>query len=210
MKAKSKATLIDPPVPVHPQNINCWLMRIMRLGGTGSSGYGQHAASVAAAATRRRKSAVEALAAGGGGSAALAASSSAASAFLRPPAAAMSARGRRFSDSLNLMAAAAAQQSRSKSRKGGAWFPKSSNDCEFAVMHFPRALPMRIHSVFAGSMVESNLVRMRNSNLGQSAPSLSASLVRTRKGHQFLITLKSASNDQPWTMVQPTNQPRNR
>ena len=83
----------------------------MRLGGTGSSGYGQHAASIAA--TRRRKSAVEALGMGAGG-----ATSVASSAFLRPPAA-MSARGRRFSDSLNLMAAAAAQQSRSKSRKGG-------------------------------------------------------------------------------------------
>ena len=39
-------------------------MRIMRLGGTGSSGYGQHAASVAA--TRRRKSAVEAMGGVGG------------------------------------------------------------------------------------------------------------------------------------------------
>ena len=87
----------------------------MRLGGTGSSGYGQHAASVAA--TRRRKSAVEAMG-GVGGATSAAASHPSSSAFLRPPAA-MSARGRRFSDSLNLMAAATAQQSRSKSRKGG-------------------------------------------------------------------------------------------
>ena len=96
----------------------------MRLGNgtTGSSGYGQHAASVHTA-SRRRKSAVEAMG-GGMGMAGLA--SPAHSAFLRPPAA-MSARGRRFSDSLNLMAAAAAQQSRSKSRKGGEYRTNDKN-----------------------------------------------------------------------------------
>jgi hypothetical protein len=94
-------------------SINRWLMRIMRLGGgtarcSGSSGYGQNtngfSSALTAASARRRKSAVESNMLG-----AVAGPSS--PSFLRPP---VTARARRFSDSLNLLAA----QRASKSRKG--------------------------------------------------------------------------------------------